>query len=266
MLELSKPLLAQPDLLLQLSDPELIRVVCSVAAFLGFFAALLSYPAYTIRRPRSTNPALLLGLALFVASAVGPMPVGASFLLVGAWACWGVRTMGGNAAAMGILYVSALARRIRADILRAYRSLLNVVDDLRDGSITLGGIGLAVAGTVSKAATLVLIGLTPFGILAACNALVIPFLDPTPSPTRQWLVLGGAAVALVASASTVRWVRQALFPDPSDGVRLRSWADQVRRSWMVLRRSADDPGSKRLPGPRTGQGSSVPGPEQRVIY
>ncbi len=225
MLDLSKPLLAQPELLLQLSDPEFIRMVCYVAAFLGFFAALLGYAAYPIRRPRSTNPVLLLGLALFVASAVGPVPVGASFLLVGAWACWGAGTMGGNAAAICTLHAAALARKIGADIRRACRSLLNVLDDLRDGTITLGDIGRTAGGTVGRAAILVAMGLAPVGVLAACNVLVISFLDPTPSPTRLWLALDGAAVALVASAFTMRWGQRVLFPDPSNSVHSRSWAD-----------------------------------------
>jgi len=226
MLDLSKPLLAQPELLLQLSDPELIRMVCRVAAVLGFFAALLRYAAYPIRRPCSTNPVLLLGLALFVASAVGSVPVGASFLLVGAWACWGAGTMGGNAAAMAIPNVPAVARRIGADILRAYRSLLTVIDDLRVGSITLGDIGLAVAGAVGRAATLVLIALAFIGILAAINALVIPFLDPRVDATRLWLVFGGLSVACVVFSSPLQWLAQRVFfPDPPDSVRLQSSAD-----------------------------------------
>jgi len=49
MFDLSKPLLAQPELLLVLSDPELIRVVCSVAAFLGGMAVSLAAPALIVR-------------------------------------------------------------------------------------------------------------------------------------------------------------------------------------------------------------------------
>jgi len=202
MLDLSKPLLAQPELLLMLSDPELIKMVCRTAAVLGFFAALLRHASYPIRRPRSTNPVLLLGLALFVASAAGLVPIGASFLLVGAWACWGAGTMGGNAAAMCIPNVPPVAHMIRADILRAYRILLTVVDDLRDGTITLGDIGLA----LGRAATLVLVALAPVGVLAAINALVVvPFLDPKVDATRIWLILGGVSVAWVALALNLRW-------------------------------------------------------------
>lgn len=220
MFDLSKPLLAQPELLLALSDPDLIRVVCSLAAILGFFAALLGYAAYPIRRPRSTNPALLLGLALFVTSAVSPVPVGASLLLVGVWACWGAGIMGGTAAAICILHAMALVRKIGSDVSCAYKNLAEFFDDLRDGTVTLGDIGRA-AGRAAISATVVVV---PMGGLAAYSALVVLLL-PEPSPTRCWLFLGGMAVFLVAAALAMQWRRRVLFHNRSGTLRLRSWAD-----------------------------------------
>lgn len=216
MLDLSKPLLAQPELLQQLSDPELIEIYCYVAAFLGFFAALLSYAASPIRRPRSTNPILLLGLALFVASAVSSVPVGASLLLVGTWACWGAGIMGGTAAAICILHATTLVRKIESDISRACRNLMEFLDDLRDGTVTLRHIGRA---AISAAVVVV-----PMGGLAAYSALVVFFL-PKPSPMWFWLFLGGMAVSLVAAALAMQWRRRVLFHNHSGTVRLRSWAD-----------------------------------------
>ena len=223
MFDLSKPLLAQPELLLALSDRQIIRQVCDLAALLGILAGFLRHAAYPTMRTRSTNPALLLGLALFVASAVGPVPVGASFLLVGAGACWEVGIMGGYAAAMAIPSALPVAHIVGADILRAYRSVPTIIDDLRDGTITLGDIGLA----VGRAAILVLIALAPVGVLVATNALsVLPSLDPRVDATRIFWVYNSVSVACVALALNLRWGElQVFFPDPPDSARLQNLAD-----------------------------------------
>lgn len=222
MLDLSKPLLAQPELLLALSDPQIIREVCHFAAVLGILAGFIRYAVYSIRRPRFTNPVLLLGLALFVASAVGPVPVGASFLLLGSGAFWEVGIMGGYVAAMAIPNALPVSRMVRADILRAYRSVQTIVDDLRDGTITLGNIGLA----VGKGAILILIALAPVCVIVATNALsVLPSLDPRAETTRIFWIYNSVSVACVALVLNLRWGRlRVFFSAPPNGDRLQSSA------------------------------------------
>jgi len=223
MFDLSKPVLAQPEQLLALSDPQFIRQVCSLAMGFGTLAGFFIYAVYSIRRPRSTNLVLLLGLALLVASAVGPVPVGASFLLLGAGACWEVGIIGSYAAVRAIPNALSIAPMVGADILRAYRSVPTIVDDLRDGTVTPRDIRLA----VSRAAIHGLIALAPVCVFVATNALsVLPFLDPIVDATRISRIFIGLLVAYVALALNLRWHGlQMLFSAPPNGGRLQSSAE-----------------------------------------
>lgn len=220
MFDLSKPVLAQPELLLALSHPQFIRQVCGVAVVLGILAGFIRYAVYAIGRPRSTNLVLLLGLALFVASAVGPVPVGVSFLLLGAGACWEIGIIGSYVAVKAIPNALSIAPMVGADILRAYRSVPTIVDDLRDGTVTLHDIRLA----VGRAAIHGLIALAPVCVFVATNALsVLPFLDPIVDATRISRIFIGLLVAYVALALNLRWDGlRMLFSTPPAGVRLQS--------------------------------------------